>query len=448
MSIIPVELQQSRIIGVPRDSLPTVRRALGANAPVGGDLRATAIATIADRAVARYCAVRRSHPGLWANPVDGAFNALLNNAPNILAEELCRPYDNESPGTGSPQSQIVGGQCAVNYVVSASGTVQNGQTFSQQTTLPGPIRSVRLDVVTQGGFRLWNLVVIYGPASLTSTLQLISSASNSPSGFLATWQYSLARQDGQPDNCGNGPPIALPPAPPAWNTTTNINIGPQSISVPISIGGGDVANYPDFNFDPTVTIDGSVDVRVGPVDIQLVFPAPIAGVPDSIFRDLNPNINLAPALEILSNNQIQIDAGIEIIQGEIVDGIPVDLDPVLQLIRACCCSPSYVYSQSLVVASTRGGIFDLPEGTVAVLVSQTVNPVRSPMASGEGFVPDARWEGWISFGRDGKPGTRSQIQWRDGGYPVPQDSNCVLIFGLYNSSYSITAVIKTRELPP
>lgn len=448
MSIIPVELQQSRVVGVPRDSLPTVRRSLNPAPPNVGDLRSTAISTIADRAVARYCAVRRSHPAFWTDPLTTGTNALLVNAPNLLAEELCRPYDNESPGTGGAQSQVIGGQCAVNYVLFASGTVQNGQMWSQQWVLPGPIRSVRMEVTQQGGFRVWNLVVVYGPNSLTFTGQLISSQSTSPTGFLATWQYSLTRQDGQPDNCGNGPPVTLPPNPPQWNTTTNIQVGPQSISVPVSIGGVDVANYPNFNFDPTVTIDGSVQVQIGPSEVQLIFPEPINLFPDTLFPVVNPLVNLAPALQLLSGNQIEINNNIEIIQGEIVEGVPVDLDPVLQLIRACCCSPNYVYSTSLVSASTRGGVFDLPEGTCAVLVSQTVNPVRSPMASGEGFVPDARWEGWISFGRDGKPGTRSQIQWRDGGYPVPPDCNSILIFGLYNSSYSITAVIKTKELPP
>jgi len=448
MSIIPVELQQSRVIGVPRDSLPTVRRQLNPAPPNTGDLRSTAIATIADRAVSRYCAVRRSHPGLWVNPLDEGFNALTVNAPNLFVEELCRPYDNEAPGTGSPQSQIVGGQCPVNYIITIIGTQGQGLNPIQIRTLLGPIRSVRMEVGLSGLLRTWDVVVVHGPTSTTATIRLYDVTATNMQAQLTNWQYSFVRQDGNPDNCGNGPPIALPPTPPTWNTTTNVQIGPQVVNIPVSIGGPDVGNYPNFNFDPTITLDGTVQVQIGPSEVQLIFPEPIRLFPDTLFPVLNPLVNLAPAIELLSNNQIEINAGIEIIQGEIEEGVPVDLDPVLQLIRACCCSPNYVYSTSLVSASTRGGIFDLPEGTVAVLVSQTVNPVLSPLASGEGFVPDARWEGWLSFGRDGKPGTRQQIQWRDGGYPVPQDSNCVLIFGLYNSSYSITAVIKTKELPP
>lgn len=448
----PIDRVPGSQIRVPTSSLPTVRRAL----PTGSGsstLQGQAASILADRLVARYCEVRRSHPGLWQNGASQAASALLGNAPNILAEELCRPYDNEAPGSGSGEFQVVGGQCSTQYRVSWTGTQISGASAGGSfADLPGPIRSVTLVVRQAGVFRAWDVRIVYGPSSLVITPALYSV--QAPSQYLVSWNYSIARLDGQPDNCGNAPPTPLPPVPPQWTVPVNVQLGPQSVSIPVTIGGADVALYPNFEFDPTINLPGGIDVNIGPSEVVFNFPERIPNFPAVVMPPLNPVIPLETNLINIGNNQIEINDNVLQIAGNVTqiinifnEGVPVDLSELEALIRACCCNPEYTYERDVLAASSRGGVYPLPVGTIAVVCEQTAIPGRSPGSSGEGIVPDARWEGWVSFGADGKPGTRQQLQWRDSAYPVPKHSDTFLLFGLYDSSYKITAIIETKVVP-
>lgn len=182
-----------------------------------------------------------------------------NGVPGSVAtgfERVCRPYLEDIGYGAGPQIKppFEGGQCPTVY----TGRVFIGDTEISQgggapRSLTGPLGGVtRTEVVTNqpasGGVRVtWT----FGNDSANNFLSIQYIP-----GFTPPPRFTLERADGQPDSCGNPPPVVTGPVPPStpgaptepYNPTPDIDV---DITVDIGPDG-------DITFDiggPSITID-------------------------------------------------------------------------------------------------------------------------------------------------------------------------------------------------
>lgn len=440
-------IQDGAIVRVPMDTLPTLRTNPAGTITATQSQANTGLGAIADSVVRFACQTRRRYPELWNNPIDRSVEFLSGGLVQTGWAVACQPFDNAAPGDGAYAGQVIGGQCPVNYVVTVNFVNGQGTPGSAFIVAPGPVRSVSFPVTQVAANRVWTLRVVCGPTSQVLTTSAFST--NNPSTYIREWSYTVVRQDGLPDNCGNAPPATLPPAPiPVTTGNISVNLGGQVVNVPISIGGPTMPNYPDVDFSPEIVLNGNVTVNVTPQEVIFRFPDGLPTVPSVALPSLNPVIELTPTLEVLSGNTVNIQNDVSIIRDIVEGGVTVDLSELEELIRACCCSPTYEYGVVSLATNSRGGIFNLPPDTVAVGIQKTEQLASAPSQSGEGIVPDCSPTAWVSFGYGDLPGVREHGSWDNSAFPVPPNANSFTLLGIYASKYNIYAVTKTKVVPP
>lgn len=188
--------------------------------------------------------------------------------PGLLLEAVCQPYfDDNGYQPPSAETPFSGGQCPVLYTVitSATATVRNlntNQTFDVQYeptnngNLLGPLGPVSEEVVNVP-INSQTLVVGMQTANGGVTLgQFATQNDRRIESFDVT--YTVTRQDGQPDTCGNPPAVGVPGTAPVYNFGDTYIDGDTNIPVTI--------NLPDINLDGTLNIP----INVG--GIQINFP--------------------------------------------------------------------------------------------------------------------------------------------------------------------------------
>jgi len=198
------------------------------------------------QAIARsYCRQYGANPGA----------ARFGNAARI--ENACRPYlDDQDPGKGAKIGvPFPGGQCAVNYlcVYKFNNILTNGQTqvpaIQQSVTLPGPIGIIYGTELPE-----WqNIRCLFNGGQET----FLRTGSCNQGCYRNIEWVSITRSDGQPDNCGDPPPVVTQPGPIAdpspppfrFNPSgdINVNVGVDVLpdgTINVNIGG------PTFNVDP------------------------------------------------------------------------------------------------------------------------------------------------------------------------------------------------------
>jgi len=194
------------------------------------------------------------------------------------------PYKREDPPTPTP-SPYLGGQCAgVQYTVTAGITRYNGTPPGAQQPVTQP------PSVISGGFRGPITPFVSGPsvgfryrdsAGNQLTYILGSSASTgSPPDFYAPalTSFSAVRTDGQPDTCGNPPPVAprAPTTPTPPLAPVNVTIAPN-VTVPMT-------------FSPNVGVvfvNARGEITV-PVTVNATFTA--GGITTNVNLDFDVNL--------------------------------------------------------------------------------------------------------------------------------------------------------------
>lgn len=180
-----------------------------------------------------------------------AYNMLCNRKP---------PSDEPLPFNG--------GQCPVQYTITSVARLRSigdptlDDPLTRTDILPGPIYGIRGIVVSNG---LIQRVVIdfqspSGPAEFT-----LYGTSNL--GYLLDFGItSIARVDGQPDNCGN-PARPVPPDPPPGSNITNTTITytdstGSTITAPITItfGKGFIDVNGQVNINASININNDFDI--------------------------------------------------------------------------------------------------------------------------------------------------------------------------------------------
>lgn len=187
-----------------------------------------------------------------------------------------------------PQDQPLpfnGGQCPVEYTVTATATLKyqpDGSTIetdTNSTNVFGPILGLRYITGTSG---LQQQVVVdaHNAVGVPTAFNLFGT------GGLFYWTGAtitgVVRVDGQPDNCGN-PPRPVPPDPsPGWNvggdTITYVNADNVEVTVPVTfqIGNGYVDINAQINVPITINVNNdfslqaTVNFHTGDINFSVV----------------------------------------------------------------------------------------------------------------------------------------------------------------------------------
>lgn len=200
---------------------------------------------------------------------------------------ICEPYlesIGENPTPGSIARPYTGGQCPANYTVEVRGninvidcntgnTFDAGPAFNGRAGIRGPISGLRLALTGGGacGPTSSQVVGIDGngtPFSFPGLNGVNQSSRVSYTGVT----FTLIREDGQPDSCGDPPPLydppkvrpGLPPLPPT--TPVDIpGIGPVDIGVEFSPSGEIVVSLPEVGVEVNLPnpFDGQDDSEGG-----------------------------------------------------------------------------------------------------------------------------------------------------------------------------------------
>lgn len=391
------------------------------------------------------CGVRRASPNLFDGRLAGPFRPIGVQLLNRFWDNLCDTPENPD----APQYPL-GGQCpGIPYDVQAynpQGQPINWVTNSGGGPIPGPITTfvfqlLNLDPDGSGKYR--NVACGFGNADgLTRGRGL-----NDPAGaylFDRSYSAQLFRTDGLPDLCEELPPIIQPPDPPDVNILVPVIINNQRFSFPVNLPDLNVNNWPDFEFRPVFNLP-DVTFEITPEGIN---------VPDLDFPGWPPvppiDVNIAPTLNAIANVDANLQIGLGNINVQIGDlrGVnDVDLSELEALIRCCCCEEGVTYEASAVVAATGGGIFGLPSGTVAVVVSATLPFTAStPTISRAGTERDVYVWGTFAVGYvDGTSGTVERLSYSEQSYPVAERAVNISVTPHYGNTCSIIAVTKLRN---
>ena len=123
---------------------------------------------------------------------------------------------------------------------------------------------------------------------------------------------------------------------------------------------------------------------------------------------------------------------------------PIDLTQVINAIKCYCGEQNVTYRTQSIVSNSTGGVFQLPSGTVACIISG--NPgasLRVPRQAGGGNSPDVYFWGHcaIAYGNS-NGGTRTKLQFASQSIEVDNQPAKILISPYYELTASVIAVVK------
>lgn len=199
-----------------------------------------------------------------------------------------------------------GGQCRTQYLVTTSGTLQitappSTEPLNRTDQLTGPILGITQKLGAQGQDTV--AIVFVNGAGDVDYFNVFGTTR--PAGKITSYQIdSVVRVDGQPDNCGNPPPVPpLPPPAPGEDTVTtpitwvDINGNTVTNNLVIAIGLAYVdatANIQipiKITVDAKATVNGTLNVNLGGLTINLPGSGQPTGKPGNPSPNLPRNTN-------------------------------------------------------------------------------------------------------------------------------------------------------------
>lgn len=347
-----------------------------------------------------------------------------------LLRRLCEPRDKRP----TPQQQpFTGGQCPTLYKVNyrvGNGPAQPG--LSQLRNVSGPIRGmeVRRSPNNDGTTDVFLLV---GPprlgADYVGEVKVGGSFTTGPVYSIA----SVERTDGNPDTCGSPSPIYSPTIPPpnVYNNNTTINIGGNSVSVPVTL-------IPTV-FAPVNIFRPELNVDVGGINVNFA----LDGITFSPSININSPISL-PGIDrrpVIPPSKPQKPSNCpEIDLDGIFDRFD-DVDNQLDIIERCSCGPDQVI-RTQAYGSADSRIVSLPPNTVGVrLVLTSITP-KVRVQFGNANAPDVYFVGWASFGNGSPGGERVPISYESNFFFAPPRATAFS----YTTTYGSTARLEVVYL--
>lgn len=359
------------------------------------------------------------------------------------------------PSGADENVPFFGGQCpGVDYSIQIidpdRGVVNNN---IGNGTARGPIQTMRV-IIGPPNFQLDTPPVptgytVSGVGALGAFSRSIDTKVATPRRDTRRFYFRISRIDGLPDSCGNTTPISVyPVSPPSNQITINAPIFGQERSITVNFPEFNTQNWPSFEWSPTIQFDGiTAEFTTEGISIDL---------PDAV--TLGPPVNINPVIEEINNTTNNVNTNVNNIGNAIENvtdivtnietilnnGTEVNLQPVIDAIKCYCGEENATYQPQNIVTGTTGGVFTLPEGTVAIVV--TGNPssnLRVRSQAGSGSSPDVYWWGHIAVcygGADG--GTRIPLQFESQSIRCGDGATSVVVSPYYELTCSVTAIVK------
>lgn len=208
------------------------------------------------------------------------------NAARFLHNQVCN-----TPPPAEPDPPFSGGQCAVQYDVTvqitrASGTIQNPFTVGT-VRVNGPVGSAGfLSGAGNSTLVFVNASPVGGSPPGRYSVGSVATNFGGGENVNAAYIINIVRVDGQPDNCGDPPPVIPPYTPGSNSVTNNVNYtdeGGNNITIPVVVAFGyakvDVngtLNIPftlNLDITPTANITGNFNLNTGDVTYNAGNPA-------------------------------------------------------------------------------------------------------------------------------------------------------------------------------
>lgn len=404
------------------------------------------------------CQVRQNLP--WAfdagstftpgNPFPGNFSLTRR-----FWDNQCRQNPLPAPQRGA--EGFVGGQCPVTYRVEFLLDRRGGNTIAIQTTdITGPLSRIWIETTGENTTnRTWTgRVEAQSGASRSSVIgsdNPFGTANGSP---YSNPRFRIIRMDGLPDNCGDRPPtISYPATPPPTFINLPVTIGGQQREVRVDLPDLDVSNWPEYTFSPTIQI-GDITARFdfGGVTVEYtptttIPTAPIPDIQQNIENINNTTNNTNNTVNNIENEIENVRNTVENINTTINNGIPVDLTEVINAIKCCCCENNVTYESEIVVSNSLGGIFGIPENTIAVIISGSdvdLDLIRTQTGGGDS--PPVLFWGWyaVCYGNS-SGGERIPLQFESHSVAVGEHAKAILVSPTHNARCSIVAIRKEKN---
>lgn len=304
-------------------------------------------------------------------------------------DNLCRPQRGDPP---FPQLPPPGGQCECQlYEVSGSFALF-GPSQPWSATLRGPIGQARLYGLAGGNLAFG----FYHQNNACNGWQVFNIVSNFTAedwkeGRVSATLTSISPVGGQPDLCGDRPPIYPPsiPTAPELERETPINFSP---TVVIPVGFVYIRPNIDIDVDARANIDVGVDVNL---DVGVNFNFNLGGVnisfgggggsptPPLPPADPRPNPPVAPNPPLAPGTDIVLDELDEI-------------QNLLEDIKDCACQyEGTLRTTQYNIANSR--TVSTPPRTIGATIELTQIPSNGSGQWGGENAPDVEYAGWGWF---------------------------------------------------
>lgn len=388
------------------------------------------------------CQVRRANPGLFRAIQPGlavaATPALLSDG---FWNSLCPDY----PPPPDPGAQpIVGGQCPVVYNVTAFHRDRAGNVASTLRQAQGPLNGVlveRLPVPNQPNQWIHRLIIIpaTGPQITSDFGQVFTNN-------LGQYWFRVARQDGQPDNCGDrdAPGTVVIP-PPNNQVPVEIILGPQQVTVPVTLPNLVVENNQVVSFEPVFQI-GPVEVTINPGSFDFDWPDTAINLPGDTTTGGTPEETILQTLnntiEIFNNTQITNET-----LNEFRTQTNISLEQILEAAQNCQEERPFTVQTQTLTTNTAGDRFNLPENTIAVRI-EAILPysIRTSGYVGPGDSADVNFWAWATIGYvAGTDGVRQEVVYADQTIPCMDGARTVTVAPKYDNRARVVAYYKVFQ---
>lgn len=330
-----------------------------------------------------------------------------------LARRICAPR-NQLPDQPAPVPP--GGQCPevlYNIIIRTRNTPSDPWSDSSIYQRVGPVRGVFLERASDTAMAV--VLKTNGPLGVNApTDETVAFVSGDTSQLGGAELVSVVRDDGLPDNCGNGfpnYPDDIPP-PNLLAKPLPVPVGGPLVEVPVEIVG--------TKYEIGISIKPEFNINVGGIQVKF----DITGAKITIAPTLKLPDVLPPGKDTRPSPPAPVEPGKEPVADPDLKRELDEIKDKLDELEECACDEDPEGPLlSDIIANSSGGVYSLPANTEYVEVQLTVLPSNSRVEFGNGTSQNVIYAGWYSFGTVQGAGDRLPISYEQNVFFAPKGAS-------------------------